>query len=273
MFTAIKHKYHPCSFLLPASLVFLVSCDNTLDPIYHTNYHFSIYGGLDLQSSEHVIRINDLSTPLDEHTSEPLDVTATLTNTETGEKYLLGKQVRNFDGHYVTNLLAEKDIYPETKYELAIEDADGRIARTTAISPPITQASGYHEGKYAECNKNIRLTFKPIQDVSLIHIRLGFEYDSQTFWHVPRLLNLDIEDEELKLDIVYEDILDELEDSPMCWDLEHDEMYVDFERYGPDWHEDETEIFENSMGKFGIYEDGFFTHPIDTVAPVDRPHR
>lgn len=273
MLTAKKFKYHPGSFLLSTSLVFMVSCDNTLEPLYHTDNYFSIYGGLEMHSSEHIIRINDLSTPLDEHTSEPLDVTATLTNTETGDKNIFEKRVWSFDDHYVTNLLVETDIEPETEYELTIEDADGRVARTTAISPPITEASGYHEGHYAECNKNIRLTFKPIYDVNFIRLRLGFEYDSQTFWYVPRLLNLDIEDNELILDIVYQDVLAELPGSVMCWHLEHDEMYVDFERYGPDWHEDETEIFENSMGKFGIYEDGFFTHPIDTVNPIDRPHR
>ncbi len=262
------------AFLMVTAIVFLASCDNTLEPFDEGRGFYSIYGALDLNGDEQYLRINDLNTPITEDSTALPDVRVTLTDLHEGTQETLQDSTMQFDGHYVSNFIASMDIKPETRYELTVEGPGDQYTSATATTPPRMDVSMNHQGPaIPDCSSLIEISLYPVDEPQSIRLQFGLTYDGHTGWYHPLILNSHINDGELTLQFTYSFLIlnifpPDFFGSVSCEDLDEDKSYISFERYGPDWHDDEVETFENGLGRFSGFYDSLFTYPVDTTSSL-----
>ncbi len=254
-----------------AGILFLPACDNTIEPFDDSSGIFSIYGVLDINQDVNYIRLNDLNTPLTEDSTEQLDAEVTLENLHTGEQEVLQDTVVRFDDAYVTNFRAEMDIEPATEYEIIAVRSDGASTRSTVTTPVETEASV--NVTEPDCTTLVQLSIYPIEDHLEVRPFIGFKYQDEMHWYVPRTNDLMISEDTMEITFTPQSALNGIfrpeftGEYVYCHQLDTDEYYIRYQRFGPEWHDDSADsiAIEGGSGRFGGFVEETITRTLDTT--------
>jgi hypothetical protein len=118
------------------SLLFINSCDDTLDPVKENDrFFYSIFGYLDSSEERQWIRIINLQEDIDT-TGQRFDGYVSLENLETGETSTLKDSLFQFSSNiYAHNFWTEQEIRRNHKYRITVERSDGSESSVTVEIP------------------------------------------------------------------------------------------------------------------------------------------
>lgn len=128
--------------VFPILLAFLLlgtcACDNTIQP-YSDRATYSVWGYLSISRSLQVVRVKDLSRPLNTDSSDLPDLSVTLEDRSTETTYSLRDTVIYFEDEgtrvATQNFLTERSLKPETEYRITVEDSAGTTVHATTTTP------------------------------------------------------------------------------------------------------------------------------------------
>ncbi len=277
-------KFRFLKYGIPASLVIFMinlnSCDNTIAPYEESEVLFSIYGGLNMSETSHMIRVGDVNQPLRADSTRELDAEVSFKKPEAGDALELSGEREAYEELYVHNFPLDLEIKPGNTYKIEAERSDGKTASASAEAPKITDA--YASPRGDNCETEIEVEFPDAPYARRIEAEVGFSYDNDTFWvTLQPELN---EDDEVVARFTPQEVIDEvfdenppcpeeIDDEPriQCQDFDDENMKISFKHFGSDWDDYNTPIdplesadVNDGLGFFGIYQEGFHTVPVDT---------
>jgi hypothetical protein len=246
--------------------LFLVGCDNSLQPFKEGSGQFSVYGYLSLSGGSHLIRVRDLNTPPSQGARQPLEAEVTLTNLATGQTEVLSDSIIEFDGIYTHNFRTERPLQPGAKYRLTVERPNGRSTRATATMPEVegleltpTDSVGCLE------TLALRLPGLPedpgrfVRASAAVSLRDTFRWRKLTEYQVGRTTR--VQPVTMVERVVPDSLLPGCQQD-YCRRLDVDSIKVAFTHFGPDWPADDvrmdptTSTVQNGLGVLvGIHRD------------------
>ncbi len=125
-------------------LIFLsgLSCEQTFEPIQESDYNYSIYGYLDLNSNEHWFRVTPVRETISYGSStDSLDLSVTLKRESTGVRSKLSGHLFTFfeDGQDTVNFwnyVARDSVFEQEEYTITVTGEGGKTSHATAAIPP-----------------------------------------------------------------------------------------------------------------------------------------
>ena len=160
------HSYQHTLLLLLFGLIFIASCDNTLDPTDRNNGDFAVYGFLDLNEETSYIRIRDLNAPFTAEATEELDAIVTLTNLNSGVSDILNSNIREFQGVFQHTYFYNENIVPDNEYLLSLERSDGVVVELTTRTP--TKPDPVITPENPNCYEPIQITLDPLNGGTVV---------------------------------------------------------------------------------------------------------
>ncbi len=265
---SLLKRYLP-AIILP--VVIITACDNTIDPFDDSAGIYSIYGYLEIGETPNYIRISDLNEPMIDNPEQGLDAVATLENLESGEQQTLPDSVVQFEDIYTFNFRSDLEIKPETTYRLTVERSDGAQSETYATTPEIPEPQVFPTGE--NCETFVNVIFPGVTEPMLFRASVGFDYNGERRWVNPVLRQTSQDDIVLAftpiqiLDLYFQPEV--TGQKVWCHELDSDQLYVRYDRLGPDWYgsidESDTLDVVDGSGRFGgLYRDTF-SFEIDDV--------
>lgn len=119
--------------LFIGSFLFLISCNQTFEPLAENNqFHFSIYGYLDASADTQWVRIGTARESLDD-TPNPSGITVSLENLQTGEAVEMQDSL--FTTENFLNYWATMDIENKQTYRIQVEGTGGKSSHVTVTTP------------------------------------------------------------------------------------------------------------------------------------------
>lgn len=125
--------------LLATLIACFTSCDTTFEPMQENNqYHFSVYGYLDVSADTQWVRVTPIRDQL-RPTGEPLDATVTLENLSSGETMVMNDSLIQILGETVPVAWTTEKIEPDTPYRFRVESDTKSLAETHTpnLIPPL----------------------------------------------------------------------------------------------------------------------------------------
>lgn len=132
----LKKKH---ALLLKGAMLFLVffmiSCDNSLEPLHEDSGIYSFYASMDMNEEVNHFRIRELNAPFTTEATKEIDAVVTLENLDTGEIQVLKHERQAYEDIYLHNFAVENAVEPDTEYELRISRSDGVSETARALTP------------------------------------------------------------------------------------------------------------------------------------------
>lgn len=263
-----KVSFYQLSFLLAIiPLIIFTGCDNTIEPLDEERGIYSFYGALDMKSDVNYIRVRNLNNPIRDGEIDDFDGSVTLTNLATAETQVLKDTLAEFDGVYVWNFETTLPIEPETVYEVAAENPEGKRVSATATTPSLSEADVLND--MPDCTTTVNIEIAPFNS-GKIEADLGIEWLGQILWipYRPDLSSggnpegaFNIQFTPLQL---IEDVLDEVR---WCHKLKSEIFHYRFTHFGPDFFKDTSSdpiIVPGGSGNFGAFHEERGSFRIDT---------
>lgn len=233
---SVRSIWHRLGVVFIAGLL-IAGCDNSLQPLNTEKGIYSIYGFIDVNADVNYIRIKDMNIPLVDDTTQTIDAAVTLTDLNTGASQVLQDSVVQFANVSTHNFRTTMDIQPETTYRIRVEGSDGRSVSATTTTPGIAQYNAEPTGE--QCDTPITIRFEPVDEETLIILRLTFMLGGQQFG-AQQLLQAPVTGE-------YNGILthrfsplqlirDSVNDSDLhCWSMDTEYIEARYIHFGPDY--------------------------------------
>lgn len=254
-------------------MLYIVSCDNTVDPLDEEKGIYSIYGAIDMNADQNYIRVKDLNLPMRDGEIVDFNGEVTFMHIESQTTELLRDTVINFNEIYVRNFKTTMEINAESQYQVTAQRNDSRKVSSIATTPNI--ASVTVEPKEIDCQTMVTSKIGPIFSGKM-QVNVGFWYDGNIYW-VPQQDNNPLVVEEYELSFTPLDILDEVfyPDTPFgrqgrrvwCHELSSANFIIRFIHYGPDFFEDtssDTLQIPGGAGNFGAFYEEEYLFEVDT---------
>lgn len=243
------------------------SCDNSIEPLDEERGIFSIYGALDMNSDLNYIRVRDLNVPIRDGEITDFKGRVTLENLATAEVHELRDTLVEFSGIYVWNFESSMPIEPETAYQIAAVNPEGRRVTAEATTPNFADVNVLNE--FPDCTTSVTVRFEPLTS-GQIRPEFGIEWLGQIFWTSFRSSPgfESSTDEALEISFDLRDLIEGAIDSrKWCHELPDNNVYVRFTHFGPGFFEDtisDTLRIPGGAGNFGAYYERSHSFEIDT---------
>ena len=263
-------------------LLFLISCDNSLDPLDREKGIYAVSGVLDLNKTENYIRVKDLNAPFTLEATDSLGAVVTFENLESGDRTVLESNRVEEDGVYLHNFRVDEKILPDTPYRLSVEGSDGEDVVIDALTPTNSEPEIHplNENCYTPINFDINPS-----NGGTIAVRFGLRIPNRarvdTVWQDPIVLTPEVLDGEERISLTFlpNDRI-QLVVGPSgfprlrCVHLNEPAVFISYAHYGRGFYEkvapNEFDIF-GSTDRFGAFYRDTVRVPIDTsrVCPQD----
>ena len=276
------------TFLLLA-LFILKSCEQNFDPFEDGEAAFSVYGSLSIDQTPNYIRIKDLHEAFIEDSTYSYNYDVTFENLTNDTTYALRDTIIDFGGLKTHNLILDDLLKPKRKYRITIENDDGAKTQSIATTPGIAEPEVIPEG--AGCYDTIQIRFENVVKPEQLHVELGFPFDEGIYRaHISGSFSEFHHNEEKNVWYIEGTMRNLLKyafpptgDGPpcsqppavWCWNLDSDEIQVDYYHLGPEWESEyrveesrspiEAPDVDGGLGFFGAYAKGSFSFRIDTT--------
>lgn len=280
----IARKYESCVIMKPHNyslllllfgLMFIASCDNTLEPTDRNNGDYAVYGYLDLSEPVSYIRIRDLNAPFTAEATEELDAIVTLTNLDSGVSDILNSNIREFQGVFQHTYFYNQDVVPDSEYLLSLERSDGLVLDLTTLTP--TKPEPLITPENPSCYQRIQINLDPLNGGTVV-FRFALRPDTidtdTNVWSRPVIIGPDDRtSESISLGITPINTARFLAGSPQnpCrFILPMGSLTMRVAHYAPGFYEkvtdDDLEIIESTR-QFGAFYADTLQIPLDTSNP------
>ncbi len=265
------------SVLLP--LLFIASCENSIDPLDEERGIYSIYGAINMNSDVNYIRVRDLNVPIRDGEIVDFNAEVTLQNLYSSDLEILKDTLVEFDGIYVWNFESTMPIEPETKFEVAVENPEGVRVSATATTPNFASAAVLSD--MPDCTTSVEIDIGPILSGN-IQAEIGFRWLGRIHWvsYTPQNVPIDfpkqteMDERTLEIRVTPLSVMTQALDEPRwCHELESELFYYRYTHYGPDFFDEtisDTLDIPGGSGNLGAFYDQQGTFRIDT-AKVCQP--
>lgn len=168
--------------ILFSTLMFLTSCDITLEPISESEPFYSISGPLDIQSTPNFIRVHDITALLNPEATRELDLQLLFTNLSTMESTLLRDSVIVYENINTHNFIVEESIEFDTRYKIEIEDNLG--FRDSLITVTTRETNLSISPDTVSCNQRflIELTDVDLEGGERLDTEVAVQVNNTWFW-------------------------------------------------------------------------------------------
>lgn len=275
-------------FLILFLVVTLIGCgERTINPYEDDEGIFSIYGALDVGENPNVIRIRNLSEPLQTNSSFPLDATVTFKNLQTGSETVLNDSIVHFPAGRTHNFILNENLETDSQYQVTVERSDGAISQAIVTTPGLTEVS-YTPLDIFYCEEPMQIQFDNVEPPEFIKMEVGVLYQGKEHWAPVDLVGefeYDINQDMMVMDIRPRNLLVNIFTPPLpdipnfntyllfptvlCDELDRELFMFRYTHFGPDWDEVlvdeetpidiETGFVENGLGFLGAYRRGSFS--------------
>ena len=266
----------------------LMSCgERTINPYEDDEGIFSIYGALNVNQNPNIIRVRNLSEPLQSDSFFPLDATVTFTDLQTGATTVLKDSIVTFPAGKTHNFILNEMLEVDSQYQVTVERSDGAISQAFVTTPGVTEAS-YHPLNVFYCEEPMQLRFDNVHPPEFIKLEVGVIYEGKEHWAPVDLVGefrYDTHQDLMVMDIRPRNLLvniftPPLPDNPyfdpyllfptvQCDELDRELFMFRYSHFGPDWAgvlvDEQTPIdiefgdVENGLGFLGAYRTGEFS--------------
>ncbi len=128
-----KTKSVSGALLFLCSILLFTTCDNTFEPLGENDqYHFSIYGYLDVAADTQWVRVGTAREAL-EDAPDPTGISVTVQNLQSGETAEMQDSL--FTTENFLNFWSTMDIENEQTYRIKVEGAEGRSSHADITTP------------------------------------------------------------------------------------------------------------------------------------------
>ncbi|MFN1835646.1 hypothetical protein AB2B38_010320 [Balneola sp. MJW-20] len=220
------------------TLLIMISCDNSLQPIDNFTESYSIYGKLDLKADTNFIRVKDLNTPLLPEATETFEGEVVLQDVNAGTEEVLDFRRIRFEDIFVYNFFTTQAISGQNEYRLQVRKSGEVVSEITARTPEIAGINIQRESE--SCFSPITVRLDPVMQGEYLTVELSFVFSGIRY---PRILPLSEQD---RTDGIFEftftpqSVLDDIfVNSPvfqfgrvLCRDLSEGNIYMDIVHYG-----------------------------------------
>lgn len=173
-------KYLNCWIVILVLLFISAGCDNSVDPLDEEEGAYSIYGYLNLYKDVNYIRVKDLNKTFEESGTDEFAAEVILKNLNNGATENLEDTIVAFGDVKTHNFRTTMDLQPDTRYRVSVKGSDGKKTSATATTPPIAERNVVPFG--ANCTTRVDLIFDPVKSNNSLNLKVGFDYNSKTFW-------------------------------------------------------------------------------------------
>ena len=267
--------------------------DARINPYEEENGIYSIYGALNINETDHVIRVRDLSVVHNDSSSAILDATVTFHDLEAGTSQVLRDSVVQFPAGYTHNFILNKELKPRSTYQVTIEDSDGSTVSSTFTTPGITKVLVLPLDTPISCSRRFRVDFENLLPDEIIRIEVGFLYQESIHWFEPNLYCAGVEYEEPLQQLLvsttplfllnevfpsneraqWEDCSQAPSPRVRCRDLDNGAAFFRHLHLGPDWNKVypnyprdplDIEDIANGLGFLGAYYDDITEYTVSS---------
>jgi hypothetical protein len=249
------------AIFIPA-LLFAGACDNSFDPTGPDNGTFSVQGTLDLLEETSYIRVRDMNEPFTLEATEELDATVTLQNLDAGTSTQLGSSVREYEGTYLHTFFVEDGVFPDTRYQLRVENSEGVLIEMNTVTPTLPQPQITRDND--ACTTPVNLVFEPMNGGTFT-LRYGTKLDTEEedgIWD-PRIIELGPANytDRISLTFIPERRAQgaTFSSAPCSSLLRYGHLYIAIAHYSPGFYEelnsDENTVLESTRQFGGFYAD------------------
>lgn len=265
--------------------------DARIDPYEDEIGIYSIYGALNINETNHVIRVRDLSVVLNDSSSSNLDVSVVFHDLETGTSQVLRDSVVQFPAGYTHNFLLNKELKPRTTYQVTVEGPEGETTSSTFTTPGITRVVVFPLQPPVSCSRRFRINFLNLLPSEIIRLEIGFNYKGSIHWFEPNLYCAETTYEESLQQLTVRTtplfLLNEVfpsreaarwencsqlpSPSVTCADLASQVAYLRHLHLGPDWNKvypnyptnpSDIQAITDGFGFLGAYYDDITTYNV-----------
>jgi hypothetical protein len=242
-----KTKSVLSAFLILCSVLLLHACNQTFEPLGENNqYHFSIYGYLDVAADTQWVRIGTARERIDD-IPDPSGLSVTIQNIQTGE--IVELQDSLFIPGNFLNYWTTMDIENEQTYQIKVEGSDGRTSYADLTTPKELPAPLVLENTYPPFGFSVYIddAVENIADIqSKWYVILNPETDpiqkTYTFTYRPEVEHVEVYNGTYTIFAPLEDEEGHIESSVGVNDYRvvHRQFFV--AAAGPDWDDDISSI-------------------------------
>lgn len=266
----------------------VISCqERTINPYEEDEGIFSIYGALDIGENQNVIRVRNLSEPLQGGSDFPLDATITFTNLQSGSSTVLSDSIVTFPAGKTHNFILNEDLETDSQYRVTVERSDGAKSQAVVTTPGVTEVS-YTPLNVFYCEEPMQIQFDNVDPPEFIKMEVGVLYQGKEHWAPVDLVGefkfdpnqdmmvMDIRPRNLLVNIFTPPLPDIPNFNPyilfptvLCDELDRELFMFRYTHFGPDWSDVlvdeetpidiETGFVENGLGFLGAYSTGSFS--------------
>ena len=142
---------------LSVAIISGLGCETAFEPLQESDYNYSIYGYLDLNSNEHWFRVTPVRETLSYGSStDSLDLSVTLKRESTGVRSKLSGHLFTFfeDGQDTVNFwnyVSRDSVFQQEEYVLTVEGNNGLSSRADVRIPesyPVPVSESFNERSY-----------------------------------------------------------------------------------------------------------------------------
>ncbi|MFU8861435.1 MAG: hypothetical protein ACNA8K_13545 [Cyclonatronaceae bacterium] len=173
--------------LLAMFALWILACDNTLEPFDQDIGIYSVYGYLDMNEETHYVRIREMNAPFTSEATRKLDATVFFDRPGTGDSEILESDIREYEGVFLHTYRVESAIEPDTKYRLRVIRSDGVSVEAETTSPtysvPVTNPEN------VQCHVPADIEFGPVNGGVFV-LRVG-TCQADDCWGAPYILRPD----------------------------------------------------------------------------------
>lgn len=278
------------AYLYSLLLIFVFTgCRETNINPYETDTGiYSVYGAINLEETEHVLRVRDLNTFHQDSNSIHIDADVTFYDLENGTSQSLRDSVVQFPANYTHNYILDKKFEPRQPYRITVERSDGLSVSSEFTTPGVPEAYIFPFAEGLSCFTTVLITFRNLPPDEQIRWEIGFQYNGQIYWReltnqCPQ--NYYPERNELVVSMDTRGLLNTVFPPPSsnglcrfgsspevsCSDLNSNEVQIRFLQLGPEWDlifpvrpSDPVDVgsIQNGLGFLGAYHRGSLEYTV-----------
>jgi hypothetical protein len=177
--------FRPILWVLPVLMLFILSCDDSLETFDPDAGDFAVHGYLDPDKPINAIRVRNLRAPFTAGDAETPDISVTLTHLEGGRTEVLSPVFLADDGMFLYNFLSRESILPNNTYLLRAETSDG-TSREWETRVPV-RAEVLANPAPVGCRERIRVNFAPMNGGTIV-VKVGLGPGRNAPWGAPIVL-------------------------------------------------------------------------------------
>ncbi len=285
--------------LLTMVFILIVGCNKNrvINPFEETIGTYSIYGAVELNEDQNLIRVRDVTIPFLADSSVGYeDLQVSLTEVESGKVIGLRDTTIDYNGNYTLNFIVLEDLQPRVAYTFMLNYNEDEIVHSTFSMPGIGNLTVSRD-PVQNCFHKVRFKWDNVLAPEYILAEAGVNYNGQTYWgevervdepdHVPGTNTMDME-------LTVRNLLVDIFPPPIggegasnvppefwkpeveCHQLDNNEVYIRYIHFGPEWEQfEESDYYvfdmldsgqiDNGIGFLGGIRRGMITFTVDDL--------